>query len=239
MVKSVMGAVSLWPESDNALDGCFGIIPLVANLMPTSAPDRENSIVYPTSDHRGLDGDINRLLMMDLIETLTQFFQGQKVYVSGNLLVFYEQGNNSRFVSPDVFVAKGVEMRMRNHYLLWKEEVPPSVVMEITSRTTRAEDTKKKFRIYRDEIEVAEYFMFDPVGDYLKPRLQGYRLVGSDYVPIDPMNGALFSEQLGLWFYVRELQLRLHDPQAGRDLPMNSRQLEEPGAYLRQKRQDT
>jgi hypothetical protein len=52
----------------------------------------------------------------------------------------------------------------------------PDVVVEITSRTTRRENQKKKWVLYRDVLKVPEYFQFDPTRDYLKPPLQGFRL---------------------------------------------------------------
>src|SRR5271165_7336416 len=59
---------------------------------------------YPTSDGKPMaETDWHRDLMVLLIEMLRAFFQGQRVYISGNLLVFYEPGNRRRHVSPDVF----------------------------------------------------------------------------------------------------------------------------------------
>src|SRR5437764_10284646 len=60
---------------------------------------------YPTSDGKPMgETDWHRKLMNLLIEMLEDFFASQRVYVSGNLLLFYEQGNRRRHVSPDVFV---------------------------------------------------------------------------------------------------------------------------------------
>jgi hypothetical protein len=33
---------------------------------------------------------------------------------------------------------------------------------------------------------VAEYFLFDPLGECLDPRLQGFRLEGGEYVELEP-----------------------------------------------------
>ena len=47
---------------------------------------------------------------VSLIEMLDEYYRAQKrVYVSGNLLIFYERGNRRKHVSPDVFMVKGVE----------------------------------------------------------------------------------------------------------------------------------
>ena len=51
-----------------------------------------------------------------------------------------------------------------------------------------------------------EYFQYDPNADYLKPSLQGFRLVEGNYLPLlEQLNDSrlsIFSETLGL-----ELQL--------------------------------
>jgi hypothetical protein len=52
---------------------------------------------------------------------------------------------------------------------------------------------------------VKEYFLFDPERDYLKPPLQGFRLLDGKMISIEPdRQGCLFSEEL-------RLKLRLSD----------------------------
>ena len=108
------------------------------------------------------------------------------VHVGGNLLLFYEEGNRRKHVSPDAFMVRGIpKLPLRDYYLLWEEGRPPNVVIEITSKTTKREDQNKKRVLYRDVLKISEYFQFDPTEDYLKPSLQGVRRIGDDYVPID------------------------------------------------------
>jgi Uma2 family endonuclease len=95
--------------------------------------------------------------------------------------------------------------------LLWEEAVPPNVVIEITSRTTRDEDLADKFEIYRDEIKVNEYFLFDPEEEYLRPSMQGFRLFQGQYVRIEPVQDRLLSQELGLQLVREGTQLRLFD----------------------------
>ena len=73
---------------------------------------------YPTSDGKPMaETDWHRDLMMTLIQTLGTYYAADPmVYVSGNLLVFYEPGNRRKHLSPDVFVVKGVEKRQRPNY---------------------------------------------------------------------------------------------------------------------------
>lgn len=167
--------------------------------------------------------DTHRDLMYALIETLRGRFAVQEdVYVSGNLLIFYEEGNKRRHVSPDVFVVKGVHKHSRPNYLLWEEGRGPNVAIELTSSSTRKEDTQKKFDLYRDVLKIPEYFLFDPFGDYLKPRFQAYRLLAGQYRPIRITHGQATSRELGLILHAAGDTLRLIDPQTGLHIPSPS-----------------
>jgi Uma2 family endonuclease len=136
------------------------------------------------------------------------------------MLIFYVPGNKRKHVAPDVFVVRGVSNRNRDNYLVWEEGKSPDTIVEVTSKTTRKEDTDKKFKIYRDVLRVGEYFLCDPRGDYLHPKLQGHRLVGNDYEPIDAIDGRLPSAVMGLHLEPTDVGLRLFDPATGR-APMN------------------
>lgn len=174
---------------------------------------------YPTRDGRPLgETDYHRRVIIDLIGALELHFAGQQVYVSGDLLLFYEPGNRRRHVCPDVLVTKGLKLGDRLNYILWEEGLPPNMVIEVTSKTTRREDLEDKFVIYRDKIRVAEYFLFDPLGDYLKPQLQGFRLRGGEYVPIRPTRGRLVCKPLGIELEQEGKSLRLFDHQTGKPL---------------------
>src|SRR3954452_1245811 len=92
------------------------------NMSAIPAP-RSTKNDYPTSDGRPMaETDWHRDLMNTLIQTLATFFlAAPRVYVSGNLLLFYERGNKRRHISPDVFVVKGVAKEKRPNYLIWEE----------------------------------------------------------------------------------------------------------------------
>ncbi|WP_343423473.1 hypothetical protein [Candidatus Amarolinea dominans] len=64
--------------------------------------------VYPESDGKPMaESDLHREIMFWIIHLLQRFFAGQRVYVSGNLLIYYEQGNPRKSVAPDCFVVWG------------------------------------------------------------------------------------------------------------------------------------
>jgi Uma2 family endonuclease len=194
-----------------------------------TAPKRRPAAVeppYPTTDGRPMaETDLYADLIIALRLTLRVFFAARtNVYVSGNLLVFYERGNRRRHVWPDVFVVRGVPNHRRVNYLIWEERRSPQVVIEVTSASTRREDQTTKFELYRDVLKVREYFLFDPYGEWLVPPLRGYRLWRGEYRPIEPVNGRLPSRELGLHLDPAPNWLRLWDPptQAWLPTPMES-----------------
>lgn len=197
---------------------------------PRSRPDRHlvDGVNYPTSDGRPMgETDLHRQDMMDVIATLEDWFADRPdVYVSGDLLLYDEEGNRRKHLAPDAFVVFGVPRRPPREYcLLWKEGKAPDVVIEITSKTTRREDQIEKLTLYRDVLKVPEYFQFDPTEDYLKPPMQGFRPEDGRYEPIEPVAGRLPSARLGLHLERDGTELRFHDPAAGRRLPTRKEEL--------------
>ena len=68
------------------------------------------TLIYPSADRKPMaETDRHRKLMVDFIQMLEHHFREvNDVYVSGNLLIYYEEGNPRRSIAPDVFVAFGV-----------------------------------------------------------------------------------------------------------------------------------
>ncbi|MGH2542322.1 MAG: Uma2 family endonuclease, partial [Ardenticatenaceae bacterium] len=163
--------------------------------------------------------DVHRQEMVDLIESLKEFFRDRlDVYVAGNLLLYYEEGNPKASAVPDVFVVEGIPDHPRRVYKLWEEMQPPIVVWEITSRATRREDLVKKRELYA-RLRVREYYLFDPLSEYLKPRFQGFILRDGRYEPLQPAgDGSMFSTALGLRQFVEGDRLRLVDTATGEPL---------------------
>jgi Uma2 family endonuclease len=204
-------------------------------MATTPRSSDRRKVEYPTSDGKPMaETDVHRRIMMDLIETLEdRYADDPMAYVSGDLLLFYEEGNKRRHVAPDVFAVLGIPKRpLRDYYLLWEEGKAPDVIIEVTSKTTRREDQAKKRDLYRDVLRVPEYFLFDPLEDYLKPPFQGYRRAGGQYVPIEPVAGRLPSEVLGLHLERSGTELRFHDPATGRRLPTRGERVAEAETRL-------
>lgn len=179
---------------------------------------RSLQIDYPSSDGLPMaESDFQRKSLTYAVEALSIHFQArQDVYVSGNLFIYYEEGNPKAVVAPDVFVVIGADRRDRSSYMLWEEPKAPDFVLEITSRSTRSEDQGTKRGIYAF-LGVREYFQYDPTGDYLDPALKGFRLAGENYQPLPATtlpDGtlSLHSEMLGLDLRLVNNSLRFYDP---------------------------
>ena len=188
-----------------------------------------DDLEYPTSDGKPMaESDLHRDQMFLLIETLSDYFRGDpQVYVSGDILLFYQQGDKRKHLAPDVLVVLGIEKRPRNNYLLWREGKAPDVVFEVTSASTRNEDLGKKQRLCA-MMGVQEYVLFDLRQEYLDPPLRLLRLAGDSYVPVV---GKLFLETIGLELVVVDDQLRLVGPD-GKLLPTRREALAEIDAAL-------
>ncbi len=183
--------------------------------MSTLRPKRKRKIEYPTEDGQLMgETPLHRIVMTDLIVNLeVRYLKVPDIWAGGNLFLCYEEGNPEACVVPDVLLAKGVKKWERPNYLLW-QETPPSLIVEVTSEKTRKEDEDKKSLYERLGIE--ELVLFDPYGDYLRPRLQGYRLVIGRYQPIPlEADGSLPSRTTGLRFQPEGKRLRMVDPVTG------------------------
>ncbi len=189
-----------------------------------ASPVLSSTIEYPSSDGQPMaESDFQRKPLTYGVEALDIYFQDRPdVYVSGNLFIYYEEGNPQASIAPDVFVVFGAPKRDRPSYLLWNEPKAPDFVLEITSRRTRREDQETKPAIYA-RLGVQEYWQYDPTGDYLVPALQGFRLVAGRYEPLSATvspegTRVLHSTVLGLDVSLEDGRLRFVDPTTGQRL---------------------
>jgi Uma2 family endonuclease len=176
-------------------------------------------IDYPTTDGQPMaETPLHMRVMWDLIQTLIAWFASDSmVYVWGNMFLYYEEGDPSKNVSPDVMVIKGVPKdKFRDTFKVWEEGgKTPNAIIEVTSKSTSENDEMDKYILYQDVLRVEEYFLFDPRAEYLKPPLKGFRLVKGKYQPIKPVDGRLPSRVLGLHLERNGQELRFYDPHTG------------------------
>jgi Uma2 family endonuclease len=169
------------------------------------------------------ESDFQREPLTYAVEALGAYFQQcADVYVSGNLFIYYEEGNQEAVVAPDVFVVFGAPKHRRSSYMLWNEPKAPDFVMEITSRRTRSQDQGPKRGTYAF-LGVQEYVQYDPTSDYLRPPLRGLSLAGDNYelMPTTILPDGtltLYSNVLGLELRLAHGVLRFVDPTSGQRL---------------------
>ncbi len=173
------------------------------------------TIVYPESDGKPMaETDVHRDLMVDFIQMLQYHFREDTVYVSGNLLIYYEPGNTGKSVAPDVFVVHGVAKKRRRTYLIWEEEKTPDFVLEVSSRSTHRKDMSEKKSLYAEVLEVKEYYIYDPESE-IDPKFIGYELIDGVYHELEFVASRLPSSVLGLELGERGGVLRLYNPRTG------------------------
>lgn len=189
------------------------------------------TIVYPESDGEPMaETDAHRDLMTDSIETLKHYYQNENdVYVSGNLFMYYVEGDPRKCVSPDVFVVFGVEKKRRRTYLTWEEGRTPDFVLEVASPKTFSNDMKEKKALYASVLAVQEYYIYDPLGQIV-PSFIGFRLIDGAYQEIDFVHNRLPSAVLGLELGERDGDLRLYNPDTSQWLQTPSERAEDAEA---------
>jgi Uma2 family endonuclease len=186
----------------------------------TKTPPAE--VVYPDSDGQPMaETGVHVLAILYLIGTLKQLFRARDdVYVTGDMFLYYEEGKPKSRKAPDVMVVKGVPSAPeRRSFKVWVEKAVPCFILEATSKETANEDQGAKRLLYQ-RLGVREYFLFDPLHEYLERQLMGYRLIDGEYEPLTPDNGGgLVSEELGVRLVPEEAQLGVFRLDTGERVP--------------------
>lgn len=192
------------------------------SILDRPLPGTTRDPLYPDTDGFSMvETEFHYIAIKHLHGGLSHWYRRRDdVYVAANMALYYEEGSPAKNRGPDIMVSKGVRGKhARRSFRTWEEGVVPSVIIEVTSISTQREDDLIKPRVYAD-IGVKEYFMFDPEGEYLDPRLRGYHLVDEDYeLMTADATGEIYSPQLRLRLVVDDALLRLVDPATGKPLP--------------------
>ena len=179
--------------------------------VPTDA-----TIHYPDTDGKPMAAsDYHRQLLIWTLQALeAHFAQDPEVYISGDLLIYYREGDPRKSIAPDVLVCFGINPKLRRTYKIWEEGKAPDFVMEFSSESTYEKDLGEKMGIYAS-LEIQDYFLYDAEGLYLPSPLMGYSLADGSYVAIPPDDeGGIRSSVLGLDFRLQEREIRIYDPVA-------------------------
>ena len=171
------------------------------------------TLVYPSSDGEPMaETERHRKLLTDLVDIIDRhFLRHPDVHVSGNLLLYYEEGNPRKVISPDVFMVRGVSKKELRTYKTWEQQPTLDFVLELASPSTFHRDFNEKKEIYEKILRVGEYYIYDPYGE-IEPAFIGFRLVNGMYQEIAFVEGRLPSTVLGLELGERDGVLRLYNP---------------------------
>ena len=113
------------------------------------------------------------------------FRNREDVLVAMELVVYYERGDNTAWLRPDVQVVFGVERGGNcSTYRVWQEGKAPDFVLEVASPSTAEHDARYKAGEYA-RIGVQEYWRLDPEGTLLETALEGYAVTGGRYEPVE------------------------------------------------------
>ena len=186
------------------------------NTLPLPYAPTETVELYPESDGKPMAETERhfRELLKNFNRIENHFAHLPDVYILGDMMMYYEEGNPRKSISPDIFVAFGIGKKERRIYKIWEEGKPPDFVLEFASKGTYRTDLTRKVQLYA-EIGISEYFVYDVDRRYLPTPLMGFRLIEGAYVEISPLaTGGILSVTLGLEFHVLDESLGIYDPEA-------------------------
>lgn len=174
------------------------------NTLPTSYAPTETADLYPESDGKPMaETDLHIDAIIEMRSRLKNYYRDiPGVYISGNLMMYYEDGRPPKAVSPDLLISFGVGKKPRRTYKIWEAGKPPDFVVEFSSKGTVQNDLNHKKELYA-KLGIPEYFLCDVDRRYLPAPLMGFRLIDGEYVEIAPnADGGISSETLGLDFHL-------------------------------------
>ncbi len=164
--------------------------------IATPKPARPE-VVYPDSDGQPIaENTLQFEWIVTIKEGLDDLFRDDpNVFVAGDLLWYFVEGNPKARVAPDAMVVFGRPKGYRGSYKQWEEGgLAPQVVFEVLSPGNRAEEMREKFRIY-EQAGVEEYYIYDPD----RIIMEGWQRVGDQFQAIPELHGWT-SPRLGIRF---------------------------------------
>ncbi|PNW58470.1 UNVERIFIED_CONTAM: hypothetical protein BEN50_06420 [Euhalothece sp. KZN 001] len=151
----------------------------------------------PDSDDTPVDNELQELIPHLLRTILAMIWSDRWDWYFGVDMGIYYDPNKSAIV-PDGFLSLGVprikDENLRPSYVLWEEKTVPILALEVISKTTNNEYTKKK-KIYQ-EIGIQYYVVYNPRRTR-KSRLEVYSLENQEYILLDNQRPT-WLEEIGL-----------------------------------------
>lgn len=147
----------------------------------------------PDSDDTPVDNELQDLIPGLLKAILALVWSERMDWFFGvDMGIYYDPEQPA--IVPDGFLSLGVERfideDLRLSYVLWEENVVPTMALEVVSHKRHGEySSKKKFYA---ELKILYYVVYNPQRKK-KPRLEVYRLVNGSYM-LQPGNPVWLAE---------------------------------------------
>ncbi|MCW6035514.1 Uma2 family endonuclease [Spirulina subsalsa FACHB-351] len=141
-------------------------------------------------------------------------YDPEQVFSAMDLNVYYDENQTRRYKRPDWFGVAGIprlyeNRELRLSYVVWQEGVSPSVVVELLSPSTQAQDlgqvedepdgTPTKWAVYEQILRIPYYVVYDRTLEHFR----AFHLESSGYVEVEVIDDRLWLEELqlglGLW----------------------------------------
>jgi Uma2 family endonuclease len=159
---------------------------------------------FPPNELSPPEGDRHYEAYSNARETLTRWYRERqrKVYISGNLPVYYP---GERMFSPDVIAVTDVSPHARESWIVSQEgNRGLDFALEVLVSGRRRKDLRDNVERYA-RLNISEYFVYDRA----RSILHGYRLAGPlRYERLVPQTGYYSSDVLGLELGIEGSQLR-------------------------------
>jgi Uma2 family endonuclease len=152
----------------------------------------------PDSDDKPVESELQELVSGLLKTILLDIWRDRTNWIFGLDLGFYYDPEQPA-IAPDGFLSLGVEEvsedYLRPSYVLWDEKVIPLFALEIVSKTSGKEYTKK-FKIYQST-GILYYLVYAPLRKR-KAKFQLYKLIEGEYVLQSDGKNPYWMSEIGL-----------------------------------------
>lgn len=130
--------------------------------MLTRGSTRKRAVWYPESDDRGAH-EIKRLISEVLRPLMDRFLVEKRrpAHVGANQFIYWEEGNPTRRVAPDVYVLPGIDRSIAiPSWKTWETGIVPSLAIEVAGDDIVASYEDRPVEYAR--LGVDELVVFDP-----------------------------------------------------------------------------
>jgi Uma2 family endonuclease len=153
-------------------------------VSPVQQKSQKTELFYASEDGEPLaETSIHADAIISAVAILRNYlgseFVDRSPVVLADQFLYFVEGLTKFRVAPDVMVIFDIPQVPYDNYKIWETGKVPSVIFEFTSQSTQNRDQEYKKYLYQDT-GVKEYWLFDPKGEWIPKKLQGYCLKESD-----------------------------------------------------------